>query len=41
MLSESLRTMATFYQAIKRPMMPKDALKGKIALVTGGGTGML
>ncbi|XP_022653530.1 2,4-dienoyl-CoA reductase, mitochondrial-like isoform X2 [Varroa jacobsoni] len=40
MLSESLRTMATFYQAIKRPMMPKDALKGKIALVTGGGTGL-
>lgn len=29
-----------FYPAMKHPMMPKDALKNKVAFITGGGTGL-
>ncbi|OQR68159.1 putative 2 [Tropilaelaps mercedesae] len=34
------REMANFYPAMKCPMMPKDALKNKVALITGGATGL-
>ncbi|XP_003747640.1 2,4-dienoyl-CoA reductase, mitochondrial [Galendromus occidentalis] len=40
MIPSSAKRMASFYSAVKTPMMPKDALKNKVALVTGGATGL-
>jgi hypothetical protein len=31
---------ATAFPAIKAPMLPPDTFKGKIAFITGGGTGL-
>lgn len=31
---------AKFFPAVKTPMLPKDTFKGKVAYITGGGTGL-
>ena len=34
------KKFARFFPAIQTPMLPKDCFKGKVAFVTGGGTGL-
>lgn len=31
---------AKFFDAKKTPMLPKDTFKGRVAFITGGGTGL-
>ena len=40
MIPSTAKRMSSLYSAVKTPMMPNDALKNKVALVTGGATGM-
>ena len=39
-VASTRRTMSTKFPAVKSPMLPADTFNGKVAFITGGGTGL-
>lgn len=39
-MSSEIGSQAKFFPAMKTPMLPKGTFQNRVALVTGGGTGL-